>query len=50
MSVTMTNAEKQARYRERRLGVDAEKVRAALNLNAATRAKWVALHATVVIQ
>jgi hypothetical protein len=27
MSVTLTNAEKQARYRERHLGVDGEKVR-----------------------
>jgi hypothetical protein len=26
MSVTLTNAEKQARYRERHLGVDGEKV------------------------
>ena len=39
MSVTLTNAEKQARYRERHLGVDGEKVRVGLNLNAATRAK-----------
>ena len=39
MSVTLTNAEKQARYRERHLGVDGEKVRVGLNLNAGTRAK-----------
>ena len=39
MSVTFTNAEKQARYRERHLGVDGEKVRVGLNLNAGTRAK-----------
>jgi macrodomain Ter protein organizer (MatP/YcbG family) len=39
MSVTLTNAEKQARYRERHLGVDGEKVRVGLNLNASTRAK-----------
>jgi hypothetical protein len=34
MSVTLTNAEKQARYRERHLGVDGEQVRVAFNLNA----------------
>jgi hypothetical protein len=34
MSVTLTNAEKQARYRERHVGFDGE-----LNLNAGTRAK-----------
>jgi hypothetical protein len=39
MSVTLTNAEKQARYRERHLGVDGEKARVGLNLNAGTRAK-----------
>jgi hypothetical protein len=39
MSVTLSNAEKQARYRERHLGVDGEKVRVGLNLNAGTRAK-----------
>jgi hypothetical protein len=39
MSVTLTNAEKQARYRERHLGVDGEKVRVGLTLNASTRAK-----------
>ena len=39
MSVTLTNAEKQARYRERHLGVDDAKVRVGLNLNAGTRAK-----------
>ena len=35
--LTLTNAEKQARYRERHLGVDGEKVRVGLNLNADTR-------------
>jgi hypothetical protein len=46
MSVTLTNAEKQARYRERHLGSDGEKVRVGLNLNAGTRAKMgrLALH------
>jgi hypothetical protein len=39
MSVTLTNAEKQARYRERHLGVDGEKVRVGLNLDAGTRAQ-----------
>jgi hypothetical protein len=39
MSVTLTNAEKQARYRERHLGVGGEKVHIGLNLNAGTRAK-----------
>jgi hypothetical protein len=39
MSVTLANAEKQARYRERHLGVDGEKVRVGLNRNASTRAK-----------
>jgi adenylylsulfate kinase-like enzyme len=38
-SLTLTNAEKQARYRERHLGVDGEKVRVGLNLNAGTREK-----------
>jgi hypothetical protein len=37
MSVTLTNAEKQARYRERHLGVDGEKAR--VGINAGTRAK-----------
>jgi hypothetical protein len=37
MSVTLTNPEKQARYRERHLGVDGEKAR--VGLNAGTRAK-----------
>jgi hypothetical protein len=37
MSVTLTDAEQQARYRERHLGVDGEKVRVGLNLNAGTR-------------
>jgi hypothetical protein len=35
MSVILTNAEKQARYRERHLGVDGEKVHIGLNLNPA---------------
>jgi hypothetical protein len=39
MSVTLISAEKQARYRERHLGIDGEKVRVGLNLNAGTRAK-----------
>jgi hypothetical protein len=39
MSVTLTNAEKQARYRERHLGVGGKNVRVGLNLNAGTRAK-----------
>jgi hypothetical protein len=39
MSVTLSNAEKQARHRERHLGVDGEKVRVGLNLNAATGPK-----------
>jgi hypothetical protein len=43
MSVTLTNAEKQARYRERHLGVDGEKVRVGFNLNAGTRAKIIRL-------
>jgi hypothetical protein len=34
MSLTLTNAEKQVRYRERHPGVDGEKVRVGLNLNA----------------
>jgi hypothetical protein len=37
--VTLTNAEKIARYRERHLGVDGRKVRVGLNLNAGTRVK-----------
>jgi hypothetical protein len=37
--VAFTNSEKQARYRERHLGVDGEKVRVGLVLNATTRAK-----------
>jgi hypothetical protein len=39
ISVTLTNAEKQARHRERHLGVDGEKVGVGLNLKAGTRAK-----------
>jgi hypothetical protein len=39
MSVPLTNAETQARYRERHLGVDGEKVRVGFNLDAGTRAK-----------
>jgi predicted DNA-binding ribbon-helix-helix protein len=45
MFVTLSNAEKQAHYRERRLGVDGEKVRVGLNLKVALRAKMAALHA-----
>jgi predicted DNA-binding ribbon-helix-helix protein len=37
--VTLTNAEKQARYRERHLGADGEKMRVGVNLDAATRTK-----------
>jgi hypothetical protein len=37
--VTLTNAEKQARYRERHPGVDAKKVRVGLSLNAGNGAK-----------
>ena len=37
--MTLTNAEKQARHPERHLGVDGEKVRVGLNLNAATGRK-----------
>jgi hypothetical protein len=37
--MAFTNSEKQARYRERHLGVDGEKVRVGLILNATTRAK-----------
>jgi hypothetical protein len=39
MSMAFTNSEKQARYRERHLGVYGEKVRVGLILNATTRAK-----------
>jgi hypothetical protein len=39
MSVTLANAEKQARYCERHLGADGEKVRVGFNLNARTSAK-----------
>jgi hypothetical protein len=39
MSMAFTNSEKQARYRERHLGIDGEKVRVGLILNATTRAK-----------
>jgi hypothetical protein len=39
MSVTLTNAEKQARYVNANLGVDGAKVGFELNLNAGTRAK-----------
>jgi hypothetical protein len=38
-TVSVTNAKKQARCRERHLGLDGEKVRVGLNLNAGTRAK-----------
>jgi hypothetical protein len=37
MSMALTNTEKQARYRERHLGVDGEKVRVGLILDAGTR-------------
>jgi hypothetical protein len=50
MSMAFTNSEKQARYRERHLGIDGEKVRVGLILNATTRTKWSASHATKVIQ
>jgi hypothetical protein len=39
--MALSNSEKQARYRERHLGVDGEKVRVGLILNATTRAKMV---------
>jgi hypothetical protein len=50
MSVTLTNAEKQARYRERYLGVDGEKVRVGSISTLAPGRKWPALRATEVIQ
>jgi hypothetical protein len=50
VSVTFTNAEEQARYRELHLGVDGEKVRIGLNLNAGTRAKTGRLAPASVIQ
>jgi hypothetical protein len=37
--MALSNSEKQARYRERHLGVDGEKARVGLILNATTRAK-----------
>jgi hypothetical protein len=37
--MALTNAEKQARYRERHLGADGEKRRTTLFLNATTRAQ-----------
>jgi hypothetical protein len=40
MSVTLANAEKRARYGERHLGVDGEKVRVGLNLNARAGENW----------
>jgi hypothetical protein len=49
MSVSSISAVKQARYRERHLGVDSEKVRVGLNLSAGPVAKWAALRATEVI-
>jgi hypothetical protein len=39
VSVALTNTEKQARYRERHLGVDAEKARVGLIPDAGTRAQ-----------
>jgi predicted DNA-binding ribbon-helix-helix protein len=37
--MALSNTEKQARYRERHLGVDGDKARVGLILNATTRAK-----------
>jgi hypothetical protein len=48
MSVTLTNAEKQARYRGRRLGVDGEKVASAQSQRRAKNGAT--LHATEVMQ
>jgi hypothetical protein len=42
-SVTLTNAEKQARYRERHLGVDGEKVRVGSISTTAPGRKWAVL-------
>jgi hypothetical protein len=39
MSMALTNTEKQARYRERHLGVNGEKARVGLILDAGTRAQ-----------
>jgi hypothetical protein len=50
MSVILTNTKRQARYRERHLGVDGEQVRVRFNLYAATRRNRAALHTTLVIQ
>jgi hypothetical protein len=50
MSVTLTNAEKQARYRERHLGVDGEKAALGSLSTLAPGRKWDALQATEVIQ
>jgi hypothetical protein len=41
--MVLTNIEKQARYRERHLGVDGEKVRVGLILDATTKAKVIRL-------
>jgi hypothetical protein len=48
--MALTNAEKQARYRERHLGVDGEKVASGSLSTLAPGRKWVDLHATEVIQ
>jgi hypothetical protein len=50
MSVTLSNAEKQARYRERHLGIDDEKVASGSLSTLAPGRKWDALHDTEVIQ
>jgi hypothetical protein len=48
--MAITNAEKQACYRERHLGVDREKVASGSLSTLAPGQKWVDLHATGVIQ
>jgi hypothetical protein len=50
LSVTLTNAEKQARYRERHLGVDGEKVASGSLSTRPQGENGAALHATEVIQ
>jgi hypothetical protein len=50
MSVTLTNAEKQAGRRERDLGVNGEKVASGSLSTLAPGRKWDALHAAEVIQ
>jgi hypothetical protein len=49
MSVTLTNTEKQARYRERHLGVDGEKVASGSNSTPTPERERADLHTTVVI-